>query len=278
MFFKDLYKAHKLLLAMNNREVLPLRSEFFKHYLFGIIDPSITACIALTQDLSNLLNELGVDRRDPQVFANTNFLYSQAHHDKLLKDFAPIIRDLDSRSFFKAGKSYGALISHLISSVKNEGMGYLAIKGFCNGFENFAQVEDPVDLLTERSFYLGGIAMELLQELATVVSEGEWEEAYENTVTFWEEKGRKVIEQIPSSIWDRLGLYENKHMTEIVGSHILNWIYDEKRMKYIKKHRLNYYTRMKLIKDNLNHLHVIQAGYLYAEFIKSVDASPEDIY
>jgi len=271
-FFKELNKAHKLLVAMNNREVLPLRSEFFKQYLFGIVHPSLTACIALTQDFDNLLKELGIHQKDPELFANANFLYSQAYFVKLLDNFEPMMENFEAKDYYPAGKAYGKLINDLVNSIKNEGLGYLAIKGFSNGFDTLGEVKDSENLLSESSIYLGGVAMELLKELTNVISEGESEQAYENNVNFWKGKGKEILEQIPSFVW-RLGLVEGKDLTEVVGNHILNWIYDEKRMKYIQEHQMNYYTRMKLIGDNLNHLHVIQAGYLYADFIKGIDTS-----
>jgi len=230
-------------------------------------------CIVESQDFSDLLEALGVER-DPILTEISGWLYYQADFPKLLEDYKPIIQNLDNKNWSAAGAAYGDVMKDNVDAVKNQGVHYLSEAGLLNGFSLGLDIDLPNDTLTVWNDTTAAYDLDFAYEAARAVADGHWWDSWRNLVKFWEEKGEDILGHIPMSVWECIqGSEDNKKITEKLGVDVMSKEFEDLAVAWIKKHQWKYHAHAKLVKYNLEQLHFIHAGVLKAHLVKEIAKS-----
>ena len=273
IFLKSIYAFNQILIDVNNRNAARVHIDWAKEYIFAILNHGFTGCMAETQDFSDLLEALGVER-DPILGHIAEWLYYQADFPKLLEDNKPVIQNLDAKNFSAAGAAYGDIMQDNVDAVKNQGVHYLSHVGMNNGFALGLEIDLPNDTLSVWNDTTAARDLAFLFGASRAVAAGKWWESYENLVKYWNEKGEEVLGNIPMEVWEDLQASEdNKKVTEKLGVDIMTKEFEDKMLKWIKKHPLKYHIHAKLMQKNFDQLHFIHIGVLQACLVKEIAKS-----
>jgi len=273
VFLSSLYTFNQILIDVNARDAIHVHLDWAKEYILAILGHGSSGCIIESQDFSDLLEALGVER-DPILTEISDWLYYQADFPKLLEDFKPIIQNLDAKNWTAAGAAYGDVMKDNVDAVKNQGVHYLSHVGVQNGFSLGLDIDLPKDSLTVWNDTTAAYDLEFVYEAARAVADGHWWDSFDNLVKFWKEKGEDILGHIPMSVWECLeGSDDNKKITEKLGVNVISKEFEDLAGHWIKKHQWKYHVHAKLVKDNFEQLHFIHVGVLQADLVKKIAKS-----
>jgi len=273
LYLISLVEFNKILIDAVARDSFHFHIDVIKAYILAIFEHPVSDCITATQDLSDLLEALGV-KRDPFWSAVTNWLYFQAHYAQLLDGYGPVMDGFKKGNFSAAGDAYGALMNDTVTVVKEEGLADLAHIGFSNGFSLGIDIDLPSDSLAAWNDTTAGYDLELIIGGTKAVADGKWWESYDNLVKFWQEKGEEIFNKIPASVWECLaGSDDNKKVTEKLGIDVMSKEFGELAVKWIKKHPFRYHAHAKHMLKSFAELNFVHAGILHGYLTREIAKS-----
>jgi hypothetical protein len=273
IFLQSIYAFNQILIDVNNRDAARVHLDWAKEFILAILGHGSSGCVIETQDFSDLLEALGVER-DPILTNVAGWLYYQADFPKLLEDYKPVIQNLDAKNFTAAGAAYGDIMKDNVDAVKDQGVHYLSLTGMNNGFALGLEIDLPNDSLKVWNDTTAAWDLAFLFGASRAVAAGKWWESYENLVKYWNEKGEDILGNIPMEVWEDLqGSDDNKKVTEKLGVDIMTKEFEDKMLAWIKKHPLKYHILSKLLQKNFDQLHFIHIGLLQACLVKEIAKS-----
>jgi len=270
IYFELLYGYGKILQDLKDRASWQIHLDFAKMYVIGLLEHTTGDCIVQTQDLSDLLDALGV-KRDPFLANVGNYLYYQAHFAKMYDDFHQVLDHLNAKDYKSAGEAYAVQTKNTVDTIVGEGLYYLGHTGFANGFALGLDIDLPSDSLTVWNDTTAMYDLELMVDGARTVAEGKWWESYNNLERWWERKGKEIFEKIPGSVWECLeGSEDNKKITKKLGMNILTEEFGNAMLVYVQKHPLKYHCHAKMLVKAFDEFNLLHAGSLHAHLVKDV--------
>jgi len=273
IFLAEIYAFNQILIDVNNRDAARVHLDWAKEFFLGLFGHGTSGCIIESQDFSDLLEALGVER-DPILTNIADWLYYQAYFPKLLEDYKPVIQNLDAKNFTAAGAAYGDIMNNTVEAVKNQGVHYLSHTGMNNGFGLGLEIDLPNDSLSVWNDTTAAYDLQFLFGASRAVAAGKWWDSYENLVKYWNEKGEDILGNIPMQVWEDLQASDdNKKVTEKLGIDIMSKEFEDLMLGWIKKHPLKYHFHSKLLQKNFEQLHFIHIGVLQAYLVKEIAKS-----
>jgi len=274
LFFQSLYDSHQILIDTNERNSIKLHLEFAKLMLTYRPLHDVFACIAMTQDFTDLLDALDIKQRNPRDFMIAKYVYYQAEYPSLVENFQPVIDGLDNKNHSAAGKAYANVIGDLVHSVKKEGLNYLAWEGFENGIVVRLDIENPTDILKCFDNEAAGNYLEFLYKMSEYVSEGKYVDAPYNANRFWYEVGEKLMKKIQDEVLECVKKSEdNQLIKKQLGIDVESREFLDLMLKYIGENRLHFFWMMKSLKHSFDHFNLNHAGYVYGHFLEQIAKS-----
>lgn len=274
LFFDSLYDIHQILIDTNERNSVKLHLEFAKLMIKHRPLHDVFACIAMTQDFTDLLDALDIKQRNPRDFMIAKYVYYQAEYPDLVENFLPVIDGLDSKNYTAAGKAYANVIAKLVNSVKKQGLNFLAYEGFQNGIAVRLDIENPSDILECWDNENAGYYLEFLYRLSQYVTEGKWQDAPYNANKFWYETGRELMKKIPKEVGECVQKSEdNGLIRKTLGIDVESKEFLDLMLKYIGENRIHFFWMMKGLRHSFDHFNVNHAGYVWGHFLEQIAKS-----
>jgi len=234
----------------------------------------VLACIAMTQDFTDLLDALDIKQRNPRDFMLAKYVYYQAKYPDLVEDFRPVIDGLDNKNHSAAGEAYANVVGNLVHAVKKQGLNYLAWEGFQNGIAVKLDLENPSDILECFDNESAGYWLEFLYKLSEAVSEGNWKDAFYDANKFWYETGRDLMKKIPKETCECVKKSkDNEAITKKLGIDVESREFLDLMLKWIGENRLHFHFMMKGLKHSFDHFNLNHAGYVYGHFLERIAES-----
>lgn len=271
LFFGSLYEKYEILKDTTERSSLQLHIDYYKLKLIYAGLQSTTACIFLTQDLTDLLDALNITKRDPERFGMALYLIYQAHYDDLFAAYQPMIDNLNAKNFTEAGKTYGDVLNYTVKTIRKEGTSFEAFNGFGNGFAIQLDLEEPSDSLECYDNDTSSVGIEFLYKLSVAVTDGKIFESPVNALNFYENEGKKILDSLPESVMD-CDASSNDHQSIVqkLGIEIYSDDFTNLLKTYINNNRLSFYGYMKGLRNNFEEHNFVHAGQVYAHLISSI--------
>jgi len=271
VFFKIIWNTNEILLDMNARESWKFHLNFLRQMITSFWEHPATFCIIKSDEFTELLTALGIQKKDQKLWSLANWLYFQAHFADLENDFAPIIESLEQGNYTGAGDAYAVMLKNFVDRTKSEGITRLALTGFWNGFAMGLEIANPKDSLTIWNGTTAQIMLEFLDKVALSVGNGKWDDAWGSLENYWNQKGKELIGKIPENVWEELKKSKDyASVTSNLGMELAGDDFRHLLLKFIGKRSLRFFMEMRGLEKNLNDFHMLHSGAMVAAIAKQV--------